>query len=423
VTEESFSWGIFILIILCDLYFAAIKAAVIYARLPYLLNSKDQAEAQKAIVVLDRPRIRTSIRLAVMTTHLFGGGLFVLLLTRTILKDQNLWIIMLCLLGMLFVLAILEYLIEGIVLKDPEEAALKLYRPAKTVDILFTPISWLASALLGTEDEVNGLESMTEEELRNWVEEGQPQGSLEKGEREMIYSIFHFGDTMAREIMVPRIDVLALDVTSTIGEARAALIEAGHSRAPVFEDTIDNVIGLLYAKDLLAIRDDSQTLDAQRQIMRKAYFVPEAKKVDDLLAEMQSLGVHMALVVDEYGGVAGVVTLEDIVEEIVGEIRDEYDEKEETLYQEVSENEYLVSGRISLDDFNELMDSHITAENIDTLGGYIYGNLGHVPQAGEAIKTNDITLLVEEVFGRRIRKVRAKREAPISLLGEDGYAD
>ena len=176
---------------------------------------------------------------------------------------------------------------------------------------------------------------------------------------------------MAREIMVPRIDVLALDVTSTIGEARAALIEAGHSRAPVFEDTIDNVIGLLYAKDLLAIRDDSQTLDAQRQIMRKAYFVPEAKKVDDLLAEMQSLGVHMALVVDEYGGVAGVVTLEDIVEEIVGEIRDEYDEKEETLYQEVSENEYLVSGRISLDDFNELMDSHITAEKSETLGGYI----------------------------------------------------
>jgi CBS domain containing-hemolysin-like protein len=223
--------------------------------------------------------------------------------------------------------------------------------------------------------------------------------------------------------MVPRVDGLAVDVTSTIGEARQALLNSGHSRVPVFEDTVDNVIGLLYAKDLLAVQNDDLTLDSQRQILRGAYFVPEAKKVDELLEEMQARGVHMALVVDEYGGVAGVVTLEDIVEEIVGEIRDEYDDKEENLFQLINEHEYLFSGRISLDDFNEMMDSQVSAENADSLGGFIYGELGHVPLQGETITIDGITLKVENVIGRRILKVRATKDQPISLSGDEAYAD
>ncbi len=423
MTEESFLWGFLIVIIIFDLLFAAVKAAFTYTRLPFLLNHQDKEDAAlgKAIKVMERPRVRTSLRLALLFTHLFTAGVLVLILKSLLL--QPLWAFLLSLVATLFILAILEYLIEGVVLKDPERAVMQLSGFALLLDFFFMPLAWITTTLLGKKASIVTLDSFTEEELRNWVEEGQAEGSLEREERQMIYSIFQFADTFAREIMVPRIDVLALDVTSTIGEARQAFQDAGHSRVPVYEDTIDNVVGLLYAKDLLSVQDDSLTLDSQRQILRDAYFVPEAKKVDDLLAEMQSKGIHMALVVDEYGGVAGVVTLEDIVEEIVGEIRDEYDEKEEVPYQQINENEYRFSGRISLDDFNDMMGTTILANNTDSLGGYIYGMLGHVPAPGEEIVADGVTLKIEEVIGRRILKVFTTRTRKDNHTAGDHHAE
>ena len=225
----------------------------------------------------------------------------------------------------------------------------------------------------------------------------------------MIYSIFHFSETMTKEIMVPRMDVLALDVNTTIREARQEFINAGHSRVPVYDDTVDNVIGLLYAKDLLAVVDGDDTIANQRSLIRPAYFVPEAKKVDELLTEMQSRGVHMALVVDEYGGVAGVVTLEDIVEEIVGEIRDEYDQGEVQLYEELPEGGYLIQGRATIDEFNEITGLNLSDEYADTLGGYIYGQLGRVPQPGEMVRNDNFDFTVEEVVARRILKVKVQK--------------
>ena len=423
MTEESFLWGLLIVIIILDLSFAAIKAAFTYTRLPFLLNhqNKEDSALSRAIKVMERPRVRTTLRLSLLFTHIFTAGVLVLILKGLLL--QPLWAYLLSLFATLIILAFLEYLIEGAVLKDPEKAVMQLSGFALLLDYLFMPLAWITTILLGEKASVVTLDSFTEEELRNWVEEGQSEGSLEREERQMIYSIFQFADTFAREIMVPRIDVLALDVTSTIGQARQAFQDAGHSRVPVYEDTIDNVVGLLYAKDLLSVQDDSLTLDSQRQILRDAYFVPEAKKVDELLAEMQSKGIHMALVVDEYGGVAGVVTLEDIVEEIVGEIRDEYDEKEVVPYQQINENEYSFSGRISLDDFNEMMGTSILANNTDSLGGYIYGMLGHVPSPGEEIAADGVTLKIEEVIGRRILKVLTTRTQKENHTAGDHHAE
>ncbi len=159
--------------------------------------------------------------------------------------------------------------------------------------------------------------------------------------------------------------------------------------------------------------DGNDTIAAQRQLLRQAYFVPEAKKVDELLTEMQSRGVHMVLVVDEYGGVAGVVTLEDIVEEIVGEIRDEYDQGEENLYEQIDENTYLILGRATIDEFNLITDGSLSDEYADTLGGFIYGQLGRVPQPGEVVTDKDFEFTVEQVVARRIIKVKVRR------LGED----
>jgi len=240
---------------------------------------------------------------------------------------------------------------------------------------------------------------------------------LELEERQMIYSIFQFGDTLAREIMVPRTDVLALEVHTEVKQAVNAFVQSGHSRVPVYENEIDNVIGLLYAKDLLLSIQDGKE-ESLRDLLRPTYFVPDSKKADALLTEMQAGRIHMAVVVDEYGGMAGIVTLEDIIEEIIGEIQDEYDASEELPMQQVGEGEYLFRGRIDLDDFNEVMGSHLPKIESDTLGGYLYDQLGRIPHSGESLETSGLLLTIEQVTGRRIRRVRARR---ISPAGEGTY--
>jgi CBS domain containing-hemolysin-like protein len=179
------------------------------------------------------------------------------------------------------------------------------------------------------------------------------------------------------------------------------------------------VLGLLYAKDLLRVWRQGDTTGYLKDLLRPAYFVPEAKKLDELLAEMQARRVHLALVVDEYGGIAGLVTLEDIVEEIVGEIQDEYDMAEELPYHDLGEGEYSFLGRVDLDDFNEVMGSHLTRDEADTLGGFIFSRLGRVPEAGEWVQVEDLLLTVEQVSGRRIRKIRVKRQSSSALDNEE----
>lgn len=211
--------------------------------------------------------------------------------------------------------------------------------------------------------------------------------------------------------MVPRIDVFALEASTSLPEAVQSILLSGHSRVPVYEETADNIIGLVYAKDLLRLHtSDEEGIQSLRDLLRPVAFVPEAKKVDELLKEMQERGVHMVVVVDEYGGTAGLVTLEDIVEEIVGEIRDEYDQSEELLYLQVSPEEFLFHGRIDLDSFNELLDTHLTKDVADTLGGYVYSEIGRVPTGGEKLSLEGWDLTVEQVSGRRIRRVRASRQ-------------
>jgi CBS domain containing-hemolysin-like protein len=206
--------------------------------------------------------------------------------------------------------------------------------------------------------------------------------------------------------------MLALDVLTPLPDAVDALLKTGHSRVPVFDETVDQTLGLLYAKDLLGIWREGDRSMSLRDLLRPAYFVPEAKKVDELLAEMQSRRIHMAVVVDEYGGVAGLVTLEDIVEEIVGEILDEYDQAEEAPYQKLTDGSYVFQGRVNLDDFNEIMGCDLTSDEADTLGGYIYSRLGRAPVVGEAVQKDNLVLTVEQVSARRIRKVSARWRLP-----------
>ncbi len=261
----------------------------------------------------------------------------------------------------------------------------------------------------------SALPFITADEIKTMVDAGEEEGVLETDEKEMIYSVFEFGDTLVREVMVPRIDVAAVSADTPLEQALEVIVQAGFSRIPVYRENIDNVMGVLYAKDLLRRVQEGGLTGKVGDLARPAYFVPETKKVDDLLREMQRNKVHMAVVVDEYGGTAGVVTIEDLVEEIVGEIQDEYDWAEEVLVEKVNGQEGLFNARIPLDDVNSLMELQLEAEDVDTLGGLIYSHLGRVPDVGDKVELDDAVITVLSLAGRRIKRVRVtKRATPAS---------
>ena len=405
------TWIVLVVLVLLNLFVAMMRAALFNARLPQLIDqgTENKQQLENTIRILEKNRLRATLRFLVVLLHAL-----VLAAAWVLIRQSALQVSLAgtfgIFVGLLVVLVGMEFLAERFPLKDPEDWALKLAPVANFLDALFSPLVTLYVKLQGTEDTIQrNLGSVSEDELKTWVEVGEPEGGLEPDERKMIYSIFQFGETLCREIMVPRIEVLALDVKTPLQTAINLFVESGHSRAPVYEDVIDNVIGLLYAKDLLKLHTSPGDRQSIRKFIRPAYFVPESKKVDELLGEMQSKGIHLAVVVDEYGGMAGLVTLEDIVEEIVGEIRDEYDQGEERLVQKVSDDEYVFMGRVALDDFNEALATELVTDQTDTLGGYFYSQKGRVPVEGDELDFDGWHLVVEEVHGRRVGRVRALR--------------
>jgi putative hemolysin len=399
-------------VIFLDFFLTLIRFSLVNAHLPRLLNLREGKEdlVDSTIKTIERPRIRVSLRVTQSIVHFFFGAMVIIISLAAFFTPIPAWPVLLIVLAAGIVLVLGEALFERIAITHPETWSLRLGGFGRLVDILCAPLTATLVRLSGQANiTMQQFTPPTDDELKSWVETGQADGALEKEERQMIYSIFQFGDTLAREIMVPRIDMLALDVNAPLDEVVEAVSSSGHSRIPVYEDTVDNVIGLLYAKDLLNYLLNKKIFSSLREMMRLAYFVPEAKKLDDLLTEMQSNRTHIAIVVDEYGGVAGLVTLEDILEEIIGEIRDEYDQSEELPFQKISDQEYIFQGNIDLDDFNELMGTEIEKDMADTLGGLMYGLTGSVPVGGEQVELDGVQLTVEHVIGRRIHKVRAKK--------------
>jgi magnesium and cobalt exporter, CNNM family len=259
---------------------------------------------------------------------------------------------------------------------------------------------------------------VTEDELRLMVEVSEEEGVVEEEERAMIDNIFELNDTTVREVMVPRIDIVAIRADATVAEATRMVLEGGQSRVPVYEETLDEIVGLLYAKDLLRAMAAGQPSRPVRELVRKPYFVPETKRLDDLLRELQKQRVHLAIVVDEYGAVAGLVTIEDLVEEIIGDIQDEYD-TEEQLFERVGENEFIVDAKISVGDFSELVGRELPEGEYDTLGGFVYAQLDKIPTIGDTIRFEDLTITVLDTKGRRVRKVKVVRHSPHQPQGEE----
>ena len=275
---------------------------------------------------------------------------------------------------------------------------------------LLTPVIFIINKLalgflrLLRVDASSAQNAMTEDELRTIVDVSHEEGVIETEEREMINNVFDFGDAQAKEVMVPRIDMTFADVNSSYYELLEIFREDKFTRLPVYEDSTDNVIGILNMKDLLLYEDKEHF--SIRNIMRKPYYTYEHKNTADLLLEMRKSSINIAIVLDEYGATAGLITLEDLLEEIVGEIRDEYDADEEDPIQKVNDREYMVQGSLSLNALRDMLDLDLDSEDYDSIGGYLIGLLDHLPKAGEAITTPEqIYFRVEDMEKNRIHKI------------------
>ncbi|NLW16343.1 MAG: HlyC/CorC family transporter [Firmicutes bacterium] len=257
--------------------------------------------------------------------------------------------------------------------------------------------------------------AIDEESLLTLVDMGEEAGSVEEAERDMIVAVLEANHTLVREIMTPRVDMVTVAVDDPLDSIWAEIISSGFSRIPVYEATVDNIVGVLYAKDLLAYGDNGGGFDLT-SLMREAYFVPETKRVNDLLRELKALRIHMAIVIDEYGGTAGLVTIEDILEEIVGEIHDEFDINEEPEIEQLNDHAWLVDGAVPIDEVSELVGVELPDQEVDTIGGFVYWLLDHIPITGETLNLPDygIRITVVAISGRRIVKLKVERLAIVA---------
>jgi len=329
-------------------------------------------------------------------------------------------LIIVTLLLSLFTIVFGELVPKSLALAHTEQFALRLsglivilLRVLGPLVAVLTAITTSVARMLGAGDQAQGV--MSTEELKILVERGGEQGILEAEEEQMIHAVIELGDQRVHEVMVPRIAMVTLPASASMEEAIDTVIEEGHSRIPVYDETIDEIVGILYAKDLLPfLKGSASERPAVRSILRTPVFVPESMSVDDLLHEFQRRKVHIAVVLDEYGGTAGLVTIEDLLEEIVGEIQDEYDE-EEPLIVRISDDEARIDGRADVDDMAEMFDTNLgleDADQYDTVGGLIYHRIGGVPKPGDQVAVGGLTITVETTDGRRVGKVLVVRDRP-----------
>jgi CBS domain containing-hemolysin-like protein len=317
-------------------------------------------------------------------------------------------------------LAVIQAVPRLLVSRNPQKWAVYLAPFVGLVRLLFRlPAALLdmpARALLRWRRlGVEGAEPLDErEELLRLLEMEESVGRIDKDERQMIHRVMALEETTAREIMVPRIDIVAVPSDSSFEEIARAIVDRGYSRIPVFEDTIDNIVGVVYARDVLdQLANGAKSTDV-KAMARPPYFVPESKKVDELLAEMRQNKLSIAIVVDEYGGTAGLVTIEDLIEEIVGEIADEFDVEEEPIHR-VSDSEAILDARVSIDALHELFGIRVEEGDFDTVGGFVFNHLGKMPSAGEEIRVDGLIVRVLSVSGRRIKRLRVIKEEPPPL--------
>lgn len=381
------------------------------------LADADDRASKRVLKLLERPQ---SLLVSILIMNTFvnvGAAILAAVMTNDVARAMR-WSPSLTVLGEVIVLTFVLLVVSEITPKLlATRNAIRFSRRVSwfllTLHRILNPISSLLANMMNTFHHrfkpTNSRMTISGEDLKTMAEIGEAHGSIEEEERELIHSIIEFGNTSVREIMISRLDVVALPAGASISEAIDIIRSSGHSRLPLFIEHLDNILGIVYAKDLLRYmtrHHDEDHID-WTSLARPPMFVPLGKKLDDLLSDFQSRKTHIALVVDEYGGTAGLVTLEDVLEEIVGEIRDEHDESERDLYEELEPNMYRFEARIDLDELNEVAGTNLQTEDFDfeTLGGLIFHLAGKIPSAGDSFDHGKLNIRVETVETHRIRSV------------------
>lgn len=300
---------------------------------------------------------------------------------------------------------------KTIAANSSEKVAILVSKPIKAIIFILTPVVWILNIVTNLIFKLFGIKTkgnepyITEEELKTMVNVGHEEGVLEIEEREIINNVFQFGDMQAKEAMVQRLDIIAIDVEDSYEEIIQQFKEEKLSRMPVYNESIDDIIGVLNIKDIIFLSDEEIANFDIRLYVREAFFTYEFKKITQLLEEMKKEKIQMAIVVDEYGGTAGIITVEDLVEVIVGDIDDEYDEEDEDIIV-VKEDEYIVDGGLKISDVNELIGVRLESEEFDSIGGYIIGYLRRLPEENEVIEVDNIRFCIESLDKNRIKKIR-----------------
>ena len=314
-----------------------------------------------------------------------------------------------------FTIVLGELVPKRLALEKSDKIALAVAKPIRILFKIVSPavrllafMTNLIAKLLGGSNDFDNSQ-ITEEEIRMMINVGEEKGIFQETETNMINSIFEFDNTAAKEVMTPRTHIIAVNIDATVDEILEIVIEENFSRIPVYENSIDNVVGLLYVKDLFAlIRKSVEWEISLKDLIRPAYFVPEYKKIDELFKEMQKSKTHIAIVIDEYGGTAGLITIEDLLEEIVGNIFDEYDDVV-LEYEQIDEDTYIVDGLLGISEINDIMHIDLPEEEFDTISGMILSLSGKMPEVGEEVEFDDVAFRIEEVDDKRISKIKIQK--------------
>jgi CBS domain containing-hemolysin-like protein len=384
------------------------------ARATYLEEEGRRGARQLLALVENPARFLNLVLLLVLVVQFFATALFTSVLSRLVGGGLGVAIAATVMTVLTFIFA--EVAPKTYAVQQTDRAALAV-APFVYVLTRLPILGPLTRLLIGIGNVVTpgkGLKSgpfVSEDEIKAMVDEAERDDVIEEEEREMIHSIFEFGDTILREVMVPRPDMVAVPVTTSLQEVLELILRTGYSRIPVYQGDIDDVVGLAYAKDVLRRLHDSQADKPLADILRPAPYMPESMRAAECLREMRRRKSHMVIVIDEYGGTAGVVTIEDLLEEIVGEITDEYD-LEEPNVEPLPDGDYRVNARLGIDEVNELLDVELPATEWDSIGGLLFNVVGGVPREGQEVEFQGLRLRAERVQGRRIGRVRIHRLGP-----------
>ena len=446
VQDVAIELAVIVVLILLNALFAAAEIAIVSVRRSRIRHLAEEERNPSAITIerlLDQPaRFLATIQIAVTLSGFFASAVgavsLVVVMTAWLSSLPAGWVaanaygiafVMVTLFISFFTLVFGELVPKNLAISSAESVALRLARPVELVARIAAPLVWVLTASTNLVMRLTGnplrarVNPITEEEIMAMVASGEEDGVVEPTERKLIDEVFEFGDTLAEEVMVPRVDVRALPRDATLAQARQAVVETGHTRLPIYDGDLDNIVGVIHAKDVLQALPPEATPEQSNRpvttIMRRAYHVPGAKRTAELLPELQRQQLHMAVVVDEYGGTAGIVTLDNLLEEIVGPIRDEYDAREEPEIQVVADGEAMVVGGADLGDVGAALDVDLETEGVDTIGGLVYARLGRIPNEGDKVELPDAEVEVVSMRGRRVWKARVARKPPAEEGAED----